>query len=113
MPLRWHVNLPGPVAYSRPLRKSRKKSGPLTAVVTWFIVKPLELIFRGGAHVLGSKRTRSAPGWTTRPVSPVQPVATRGYFAPPATQPGWYDTAWGPLYWNGSNWYAQDGRAIF
>lgn len=99
----------GPVHVSRRVG-GKKKTGPLTAITVWFIVKPLELIFRGGAHVLGKKRTRSAPGWTTRPVSP---VPTRGYFAPPAAQPGWYDTAWGPLYWNGRNWYAQDGRAIF
>lgn len=105
MPLHWHVNA-GPVAYSRPIRKKRRKLGPLTAVVTWFIVKPLELIVRGSiAFASGLKRPHS--------VAPAQPVATRGYFAPPASQPGWYDTAWGPLYWNGANWYAQDGRPIF
>lgn len=105
MPLHWHVNA-GPVAYSRPMRKKRRKSGPLTALIVWFTVKPLELIVRGTlAAVRGTRRPKS--------VAPAAPVATMGYFAPPASQPGWYDTAWGPLYWNGSNWYAQDGRPIF
>jgi hypothetical protein len=96
MPLRWHVNLPGPVAYSRPMRKSRKKSGPLTALVVWFIVKPLELMFRGMAKLF-TVRSRSNTG---------QP-------APVYTPVGWYNTVHGPLYFNGSNWYAQDGRPMF
>lgn len=105
MPLNYHVNLPGPVSYTRPVRKKRKGSGPLTTLMVWFIVKPLELIARGTAAAFRATRKPE--------VRPSAPVATRGYFAPPVSQPGWYDTAWGPLYWNGRNWYAQDGRAIF
>jgi len=47
MPFRWHVDLPGPVAYSRPIRRKGKKPGTLTSVLVWFIVKPLELMIRG------------------------------------------------------------------
>jgi len=100
MPLRWHVNLPGPVAYSRPIRRKGKKPGPLTSVLVWFIVKPLELTFRGGAHVAGQMRSRNVQHWTSAPVTPV-------------LQPGWYDTSGGPIYWNGSAWYGPDGQSIF
>ncbi len=96
MPLRWHVDLPGPLAYSRPIRKSRSKSGPLTTLVVWFIVKPLELTFRGLA-ALFAVRSRSN---TEQPLPSYMPV-------------GWYKTAHGPLYFSGTNWYDQEGRAIF
>lgn len=96
MPLRWHVDLPGPVAYSRPMRKKRKGSGPLTTLVVWFIVKPLELMFRGLAKLF-TVRSRSN---TEQP-------------APVFGRPGWYDTVHGPLYFSGSNWYAPDGRPMF
>lgn len=107
MPLHWHVNA-GPVAYSRPMRKKHGKSGPLTSLVTWFIVKPLEWTVRGTVYAFTAAKPR-------KPYRAdfTQPVATRGQFAPPASRPGWYDTAWGPLYWNGSNWFAPDGRPIF
>lgn len=90
----------GPVHVSRRMGGS-KKSGPLTSVLVWFIVKPLELLIRGIAlpHNI-PQRIKT-------------PVATRGYFAPPASRPGWYDTTWGPLYFSGSNWYGPDGRALF
>lgn len=105
MPLHWHVNA-GPVAYSRPMRKKRRKSGPLTTLLVWFIVKPLELIARGTVALgSGLKRPHN--------VADRGSVATHGYFAPPTSHPGWYDTAWGPLYWSGTNWYAPDGRPIF
>lgn len=103
MPLHWHVNLPGPVAYSRPMRKKRRKSGPLTTLLVWFIVKPLELLARGGAAAVRRSVTTEHRTET----------AIKGYFAPPASRPGWYDSAWGPLYWSGTNWYAPDGRPMF
>ncbi len=90
----------GPVHVSRRMGGS-KKAGPLTSVLVWFIVKPLELLIRGLARPHNIRRQTKAP------------VATRGYFAPPASRPGWYDTAWGPLYFSGSNWYGPDGRALF
>lgn len=96
MPLRWHVNLPGPVVYSRPMRKKRAGSGPLTTVLVWFIVKPLELIFKGMAKLF---RIRPRP-------KVAQPAPYNGV-------PGWYNTVHGPLYFSGANWYAPDGRAIF
>src|ERR1051326_8506560 len=105
MPLRWHVNLPGPVAYSRPIRKRRgKKPGLLTSVLVWFIVKPLELIFRGGSAVLrASAKPKTQPVYT----------AYKGAFAPPATAPGWYHGDYGWFYWNGQTWYDLDGRTVF
>lgn len=108
MPLNWHVNLPGPVAYSRPVRKNRRKSGPLASLVTWFIVKPLEWTVRGTAALVGLGTRKAVQAAQRQPET-----AVRGYFAPPASQPGWYDSAWGPLYWSGTNWYAQDGRPMF
>lgn len=97
MPLRWHAHLPGPIAYSRPLRKKRRGSGPLTSVLVWFIVKPLELIFKGLASLFRSKQ-------------PVVPTAARTSSWPML---GWYCTQYGPMYWNGAHWFWPDGRAAF
>lgn len=94
MPLRWHVHLPGPVAYSRPMRKKRQGSGPLTTVLIWFIVKPLELIFKGLVKLIPDSRERSG-----------QPA-----FPPPV---GWHNTAYGPLWWNGTRWVYPDGQIAF
>lgn len=94
MPLHWHVNA-GPVAYSRPMRKSRKKAGPLTTLVLWFTVKPLELMVRGIAKLF-SVRSRSN---TERPVQQLSV--------------GWYLVSGVWVYWNGQTWYAQDGRPMF
>lgn len=95
MPLHWHVDLPGPLAYSKPVRRRGKKPGCLTAVLVWFIVKPLELMFRGLAKLF-AVRSR-------------QNTEQRIVFNPP----GWYNTNWGPLYFSGTNWYDREGRAIF
>lgn len=95
MPLNWHVNLPGPVAYSRPIRKSRKKSGPLTAMVVWFIVKPLEWTVRGTVALF---RGLGRPHTVQRSVAPV------------SFPEGWYHTPYGPLWWNGAHWIRPDGR---
>jgi len=103
MPFRWHIHLPGPVAYSRPIRRKGKKPGSLVSVLIWFTVKPLELLVRGLAR----------PHNVRRSVMTEHPVPTHGWFSPPATRPGWYDTAWGPLYFSGSNWYGLDGRPMF
>lgn len=95
MPFRWHIHLPGPVAYSRPMRK-RSGPGPLTAILIWFIVKPLELLVTGLVKLFAA-RSRSN---TEHPV-------------PLFGQPGWYHTVHGPLYFSGANWYAPDGRPLF
>ena len=94
MPFRWHVDLPGPVAYSRPIRRKGKKPGTLTSVLVWFIVKPLELMIRG-LTTLFTVRSR-----TNTEQLPALPV-------------GWYQTAGQWAYWNGQSWYDLDGRTIF
>jgi hypothetical protein len=90
-----------------PVHVSRRVGGKgiLTRVLVWWIVKPLELLVRGLArtHIV---RRSATPEHRT-------PVATHGWFSPPATRPGWYDSAWGPLYFSGSNWYGLDGRPMF
>lgn len=91
MPLRWHVNLPGPVAYSKPVRRRGKKPGCLTTVLIWFTVKPLELMVRGTAKLF-AVRSRSNTG---------QPL--------PFPE-GWHHTPYGPLWWNGTHWMRPDGR---
>lgn len=97
MPFRWHVNLPGPVAYSRPMRKKRKGSGPLTSVLVWFIVEPLKLIFKGLAACFRFR--------------PKQAPVPRSYYR--QTQAvGWYSTQYGPLWFNGVAWIRPDGRAF-
>lgn len=101
MPLRWHVNLPGPVAYSRPIRKNRGRSGPLTSLLVWFIVKPLELIFKGVAKLF-TVRSRSN---TEQPVA--QSAIPSTSFWP---RPGWYWTQYGYLWFNGVAWVRPDGR---
>lgn len=95
MPFRWHIHLPGPVAYSRPMR-NRKSPGLLTSILIWFIVKPLELLVTGLAKLFA---VRSRP-YTEHP-------------APLFGAPGWYHTVHGPLYFSGTNWYAPDGRPLF
>ena len=91
MPFRWHVNLPGPVAYSRPIRRKGKKPGPLTSVLVWFIVKPFELMFLGLAKLF---RTR---------VDLARHAQTHANM-------GWYNTQYGPLWFNGRVWVRPDGR---
>jgi len=54
MSFRWHVNLPGPVAYSKPIKRRGKRPGLLTSVLVWFIVKPFEFMFRGLAKLARS-----------------------------------------------------------
>ena len=97
MPLHWHVNLPGPVGYSRPLRKKRKGSGPLTTLLVWFTVMPMKLMLKGLA-----KTPKLAAG-----------LARPHNLAPqlPAYMPvGWYQTQYGPLWFNGRVWVRPDGR---
>lgn len=102
MPLRWHVDLPGPVAYSKPIRRRGKKPGALTRVLAWFIVKPLELTCRGlAALAAGLSRPHHV-----RPEPARFTLDTREGI-------GWHHTAWGLLYWSGENWYDPEGRAIF
>lgn len=91
MPLRWHVPLPGPVAYSKPVRRRGKKPGCLTAILVWFTVKPLELMVRGMAKLF-TVRSRSN---TEQPVRFPE---------------GWHHTPHGPLWWNGAHWIRPDGR---
>jgi len=73
------------------MRKSRTKSGPLTTLVVWFIVKPLELMVRGLTSLLTVRRGQPA-------------------FPPPV---GWHNTAYGPMYWDGARWIWPDGRVAF
>lgn len=94
MPFHWHVKLPGPVAYSRPIRRKGKKPGPLTSVLVWFIVKPFELMFRGLAKLF-AVRARSNTEQAR------------------ALPHGWYQSSGGWIYWNGQTWYDLDGRTIF
>lgn len=95
MPFRWHVDLPGPVVWSRPMRKKRRSSGPLTTLLVWFIVKPFELMFRGLAKLF-AVRSRSN---TERSVQQL-PV-------------GWHPISGVWLYWNGQTWYDMNGRTVF
>lgn len=104
MPLRWHVDLPGPLAYSRPVRRKHKHG--LMSLVIWFTVKPLELIAKG---VVAGLRSGSKP--KVQPFTPMTKAPIKGHFAP--VDPGWYETAYGPLYWNGLRWFWPDGRAAF
>jgi hypothetical protein len=82
------------VAYSRPIRRKGKKPGPLTSVLVWFIVKPLELIFRGLAKL-----------FTVRSRSNTEQARSLPH--------GWYQSPGGWIYWSGQTWYDLDGRAIF
>lgn len=100
MPFRWHVNLPGPVAYSRPMRRRGKKPNGLIGLLIWFTVKPLELMIRGLAKLFG---VLSLPN-TRHPVS---------YSAPSYRGIGWHHTQYGPLWWNGTAWIRPDGRSAF
>jgi hypothetical protein len=94
MPLRWHVDLPGPVAYSRPIRRRGKKPGCLVSVLVWFIVKPLGLTVRGLAALFQIRRKPT--------------VEQRMPFGPP----GLYHPSRGPMFWNGVHWLDRDGRVI-
>jgi hypothetical protein len=99
MPLRWHVNLPGPVAYSRPIRRKGKKPGPLTALLVWVVVKPLEAI---ATQLVSMARQPAKTGRT-------QPKDLPAHYMPP----GWYNSVHGPLYFSGTNWYDLDGQPLF
>lgn len=107
MPFRWNAHLPGPIAYSRPMRKRRKGSGPLTTLLVWFIVKPLEWALKGSVAAVKAAKVSSPRNDGSAPYT-----AIKGHFSPDV--PGrWYYTAYGPLYWSGTNWYDPEGRAIF
>lgn len=84
------------------MRKKRSGSGPLTTVLVWLIVKPLELMFKGLVALL-SFRSRSN---TEHPGSNASQ-----YWS--FTALGWHNTVHGPLYFDGVNWYAPDGRPLF
>lgn len=95
MSLRWHVPLPGPIAYSRPIRK-RKKSGGLTGILVWFIVTPFKLLAK--AFQLSTSRSGR------RTVQPVGPLVARPGIGWPA--PGWYTRPDGRvMYWDGGGWW--------
>lgn len=94
MPFNYHVNLPGPVSYTRPVRKKRKGSGPLTTLLVWFIVKPVELIFRGLAALFTSSK---------------RPKAVKA----PQFPAGWYQTPYGYRWWNGAHWVRPDGQIMY
>lgn len=81
----------GPVHMSRRVGGGKK---PLTSVLVWFIVKPVELLIRGLIKMIPDARKRSG-----------QPA-----FPPPV---GWHNTAYGPLWWNGAHWIYPDGRIAF
>lgn len=87
----------GPVHVSRRAGGGKK---PLTSVLVWFIVKPLELIFKGLGAVVRSRKNIK------------QPVSSAPQYWN-FTALGWHNTVHGPLYFDGANWYTQDGRPLF
>lgn len=82
----------GPVHVSRRVGGGKSAFGKLLAL---FIVKPLELLFKGIVALCGVRSRKN----TEQAVPAYMP-------------PGWYNTAYGPLYFNGVAWLRPDGRAF-
>jgi len=94
MSLHWHVPLPGPVSYSRPVRK-RKKTGGLTGLLVWFIVTPFKLLAKG-LGLAAKSRPRTPVG------APRIPAGVNAQIWP---APGWY--WWGEhgyVFFDGRRW---------